>query len=832
MKKYIRFALGLLSILGVVGCSVTKNMPEDELFYVGMRRTSFNELAEKTLPQGGQNSGVITDLANAYHTVDGLVRGNYALTTEILSDKKAVRMLTPAQRDSLERIKRSADEAMSLAKAEVEGALAYAPNNSFMGSTSMRHPFPLGLWIHNRYAQSQSRFGKWMYNTFASTPIYISTVNPEVRARVAQNTLRNYGYFRGKVDYEVIPQRNPRKAKVGYTVQTGELFRLETISYLPFAKQADSLVQSTRWMSKLTYGKPFSVVDLDAERTRISTLLRNNGFYYYKPEYVTFRADTVQHPLNVQLQVTQIANVPDVAKRRYHLGKTLVSLYKYDDYKLTDTVARRDFEFRYVAHKGKAPLRFGSLRRHIQYKKGETYCHDEHGDIADELGSMGIFSQVSVKYTPADTTATCDTLNLEVQAVLDKPYDAEFETKVTSKSNGQVGPGVSFGMSKRNAFRGAETLKLEAHGSYEWQTGSNIQGKSSVVNSYEYGTSLSLDYPRLIIPAWGRKWSRRAQATTSFAMDANWLNRAGYFGMVSLGAKVGYTYQRRATVKHEFIPFRLDYDELIRTTADFDSVMKNNQALYVSMRDQFVPSMQYTFTYTSRPTARNPRSFTIEVKESGNVTSAVFAAFGRSFSERDKKLFGVPFAQYLKVTAEFRDAFKLAARSYLATRIALGAVYSYGNSTTAPYNDLFSVGGANSVRGFAIRGVGPGSYHPAHSNYSYIDQMGDLKFEANVEYRFPVVGSLFGAVFLDAGNVWLMKSDPNRPGASFNLRRFGRDLALGTGAGLRYDLSFLVLRFDVGVGLHAPYDTGKKGYYNMPKFLDSLGYHFAIGYPF
>ena len=142
------------------------------------------------------------------------------------------------------------------------------------------------------------------------------------------------------------------------------------------------------------------------------------------------------------------------------------------------------------------------------------------------------------------------------------------------------------------------------------------------------------------------------------------------------------------------------------------------------------------------------------------------------------------------------------------------------------------MGGANSIRAFGVRSIGPGSYNPRNSNYSYIDEMGNLKLEANLEYRFPIVSNLYGAAFVDAGNVWLTKPDPERPGGSINLRTFGREIALGTGLGLRYDLQFLVVRFDVGVGIHAPYDTGRRGYYNMTRFWDSLGFHLAVGYPF
>ena len=145
---------------------------------------------------------------------------------------------------------------------------------------------------------------------------------------------------------------------------------------------------------------------------------------------------------------------------------------------------------------------------------------------------------------------------------------------------------------------------------------------------------------------------------------------------------------------------------------------------------------------------------------------------------------------------------------------------------------MFTAGGANSIRAFGVRSIGPGSYNPVQSQFSYLNQIGSMKFECNLEYRFPIIGSLFGAVFVDAGNVWLLREDPDRPGGKFEWKNFGRELALGTGAGLRYDLDFLVIRFDIGVGIHAPYDTGKEGYYNMTSFGKSLGYHFAIGYPF
>jgi hypothetical protein len=308
---------------------------------------------------------------------------------------------------------------------------------------------------------------------------------------------------------------------------------------------------------------------------------------------------------------------------------------------------------------------------------------------------------------------------------------------------------------------------------------------------------------RLPLGVW-RKLNRKIQASTLFKMDVKWMNRAGYYGSASAGARIKWTFQKGENIIHEFTPVRLEYNHLLSTTQRFDSLMTENPALYESLRDKLVPSMEYAFTWTS-PKVQ---------KHQGRVS-----------------LFTKQAIQFQKYTAEYSHMLRVSPRSQLVVRGYLGFIWNYGDKT-APYADLFSAGGANSIRAFGVRGIGPGSYNPAESSYSYLDQVGNIRFECNMEYRFPIVANLFGAVFLDAGNVWLTKEDPARPGGRFQWKNFGKELALGTGAGLRYDLEFLVIRFDVGVGLHAPYDTGKTGYYNMPSFGKSLGYHFAVGYPF
>ena len=241
----------------------------------------------------------------------------------------------------------------------------------------------------------------------------------------------------------------------------------------------------------------------------------------------------------------------------------------------------------------------------------------------------------------------------------------------------------------------------------------------------------------------------------------------------------------------------------------------------------------YFVSFVGKTHHRNKTWLEVSATSSGNITSLAFAAFGEKWNKKDKNLFNNPYAQFLKLTTEIRQLYRINSKNHIATRFMAGIIKSYGNSSYAPYSEQFYIGGANSLRAFTVRTIGPGSYHPEkETRYSYLDETGTLKFEANAEYRFNMFGDLNGALFVDAGNVWLLRKDKSRPGGQLTWKDLAKSIALNTGVGVRYDLDFLVIRLDLGVALHVPYDTGKSGYYNIPKFKDGLGLHFAIGYPF
>lgn len=725
------------------------------------------------------------------------------------------------------------------ALAEVEAAISIAPNNSFFGSAKKRIPFPFGLWIYNSFKRYEKGLGKWIFKKLAAEPVLLSTVNPDTRVKVASNLLHDYGYFNGNVTYQVDSTKNPRAIKLTYHVNMGQPYYLDSIRYQGFSPRADSMIQATYKERIIKPGDHFDVTKLNEERQRLVDLFRNNGYYYYRTDFITFLADTLMHPGYVNLKILPKASVPWEALRTYYIGNTSVYLTGYNGEQPTDSMQTRNFTVHYAGDK--PGLRYGVLRKRFLYRSGEQYSQIKQNYTQEALARLGVFKFSEFRYIPRmNDSIVTDTLDVRVNATFDLPYDSELELNVTTKSTKQTGPGAIFNLSKKNFQRMGASLNLELKGSYEWQTSSTVDGESSVMNSYELGAALSLEFPRLVLP-----WVRnrvdpfRFPSHTSFKVYAEQVNRARYFKMLSFGGTVSYSFQPKRSMKHTVTPLHLAFNTLQHRTARFDSIANANPMLFHSLDDQFIPSVTYTLTYDDTYKKKKNRIWwENSVTSAGNVTSLIYAAFGQKFSQKDKKLLGTPFAQFLKFTSEFRHLYTFNEKHQLASRIMGGVIWSYGNKTIAPYSEQFYVGGANSIRAFTIRSIGPGRFHPASSSsYSYVDETGDIKLEANLEYRFRIFsnflgGNLNGAAFLDAGNVWLLRKDEARPNAEFSLNHFFDSIALGTGVGIRYDFSFLVLRLDWGIALHVPYDTGKSGYYNIPRFKDGMGLHFAIGYPF
>lgn len=717
------------------------------------------------------------------------------------------------------------NEHFSETKAEVEAALATEPNGSLFGSSYYRSPFPVSLWIWNAFSGLEGGVAKWVAKTFGQKPVLMSWVNPELRAQVAHSVLRSNGYFRSAVSSEVVPMKNPRESKIGYHVRLNELFTLDSIAYVNFPPSADSLLQKTMDDALLHQGDPFVVSKLDGERTRISNLFRNNGYYYYQSGYTSYLADTVAAPGKVRLRLQLADSLPDQVMRKWYIGKVRLELRKSFMEQLSDSVSRRYFSLHYNGRR--SPIRPGLVLRNMKLRPRQLFSYDNYVESANAISGNGLFSMVDFKFVPRTDT---DTLDLTLSCVFDKPYDFYVESNLTGKTSGWLGPGLVIGLTKRNAFRGGEKLDITLKGSYEWQTNNGTKGVKTRVNSYEYGVDASLEIPRLLVPFLKRRrfW---ASPVTLLRASSDVINRARYFKRHVVSGELSYTFQTSATVMHQLTPLSLQYNYMTSHTAEFEQLMQSSPYLQVSMKDQFIPKMRYALIFTSRAGTRHPYYWQTTVSEAANLLSLGYMVAGEQWGEKEKTMFKNPFAQFVKLETEYRKTWQVGEHAQLVAHADAGVLWAYGNSSMAPYTEQFYVGGANSIRAFTVRSIGPGSYTSTADRSSYLDQTGDIKLLLNVEYRPRLFGNLYGAVFVDAGNVWSMREDDNRPGAKFKACNVPKEMALGTGIGFRYDLDFFVIRVDWGVGIHTP-SSAKKGFYNMGKFSDSHSLHLAVGYPF
>lgn len=716
------------------------------------------------------------------------------------------------------------------AESQVTQTLKVDPNNTVLG---IHIPIPFGLWMYNWFKTDQKRgLKKWLFNKLAADPVLISGVDPVVRVKAAETLMDDNGYFNGTVRYEVIPdKKNPRKAQISYFLDFGSPYRYKSIQYMAAETPSDSIIRSIAGESKLKKGQIFNVNMLEDERTRISNYLRNHGFYYFRPDFISYVADSTGGNHEIALRIIPKTDLPKPLLKPWRIGKIDYAINDSYSKPPTDTLEYNNMG---VFYRRTVPVRPSVLYRALAFKPGDWYSQAASDATQLKLNRLNIFKFTEIGFTPADTLHTIDSLNVLINTTLELPIDAEIELNITTKSNNQTGPGLIFGITRRNVFKGGEVLNTQLSGSYEWQTGAgskNAKG-DNLINSYELGVTSSLIIPRLIAPRFMHR-DFKFPATTTFKMNANLLSRAGFFRLLSLGGSGNYDFKSSTVSSHTVTPFSLTYSYLMKKTAAFDSVMAENKALELSFDNQFIPSMGYTYTYDNAPitSLRNHTWWQTSITQAGNVLYGAMKLFG---NKQDRKtIFGSPFSQFIKLTSEVRYYYKIGERQMIASRLMGGVVKPYLNSSVAPYSEQFFIGGANSIRAFGVRSIGPGSFHPApDALYSYLDQTGNLKLEANVEYRFPLVGSLYGAVFMDAGNVWLLKGEDKRPGGKFTWSSFGKDIALGTGAGLRLDITYIVLRFDVGVPIHAPYNTGKTGYYNIKNVWKELGYHLAVGYPF
>lgn len=704
---------------------------------------------------------------------------------------------------------------------DVFNAVNVKPNNSLY-SPYIRWPFPIGLWVYNNWNDPGKGVGHWLYNKLVAEPVTIADVRPEIRVHMIDQTLDNNGYFSSHASYELVKGHNSKKARIRYKINPGPAYPLHTVELLPDTCQLNHLIDSIA--RKSTYLKPgnrYSVDSLATERVNIANSLRNRGYYFFRPEFIEYLADSIMCPGAIALRMTLASNTMPMALKPYTTGKVTTTIFRSEGGGTPDTIATsRGTVIRMN------PLRLNDdlIPSCITFREGRLFSVRDMNRTQTFLSRLGIFNAIDINAVPDSEDP--NRLNININCTFDKPLEASAELNVTSKSNSYLGPGLTLRLTNKNLFGGGEQLSVDLRGAYEWQTG---KGRSSIFNSYEAGLNTTLAFPRLIAPKFIPR-TRRELNWTRITLGTDLLNRPHYFNMAEFNTGITYDWRATRHVTTSFTPFKLTYTKLIRTTAEFDSIMNANQAIAQSFQSQFIPQLSYSYIYDRELDSKNKINWQFSVMEAGNLFWGIYEMLGNNGS---KTLFGTPFSQFIKGQTQLVYNYHIGSNHHIVSRVATGVAHAYGNSSQVPYSEQFYCGGANSVRAFTVRSIGPGSYRvPENQINGYFDQTGTFKFEFNVEYRFPLLGSLNGAVFFDSGNVWLLKNDPDRPGGKLKASSFLKDLATGTGFGLRFDIGMLVVRGDLGIAIHAPYTTTRSGYYNIPTFKDGLAFHLAIGYPF
>lgn len=703
-----------------------------------------------------------------------------------------------------------------------------------------------GLWLY--YATDAANKKKGLAKKFSREPILMDDINPEMTAIKMEGSLNNNGYFGSQVRSD-IETRN-KKSTVTYTVFINPPFRIAKVNNM-LVDSADrpNLYNALQDRSLLRLRQRFNVERFQAEQQRMEGVMENFGYYYFDDQHLIFEADTTIGKRRVSIDVKLEEEVPARAMQVYHMNQINI----IPDYDLENRNTKTDADtvqingYNYIG--GNENFRPEIITRAINLLPDSIYRRVDHEYTLSHLMGLKAFKFVNIKYEVDEEDTTSLNANIFLTPLLKKSL--RLQGQATSKSNNFIGPGLELTFTNRNFLRGAELLQFKLQGSYEVQIS---RSRSGSLHAMQLGAESSISIPRFITPVSIPYRYGKYVPQTQIRVGANLQERLQYYRLTSFNAAFGYLWRETTVKTHELFPVDVSYVKLGKTSLAFDQLLDLNPYLASTFQDQFIIGGRYSFTYntqikedieqrfTRAAVNRSDYYFNGGLDVSGNVLRAIQRLGVKD--EQQGRLFSQPFSQFIKADVDLRYYRQLNRRSKFAARFYTGVGYAYGNSQTLPYVKQFGVGGSNSVRAFPARSIGPGTYNVRTdpniaSDTYFIDQRGDIKLEGNAEYRFDIVKALKGAVFVDAGNIWLRREDPERPGSGFDFNTALQELAVGTGAGLRVDLSFFVLRFDGAFPLRKPYlPEGERWVSSEDDFgsgswwWNNLVLNIAIGYPF
>ncbi|MBS7252427.1 translocation and assembly module lipoprotein TamL [Flavobacterium branchiicola] len=709
---------------------------------------------------------------------------------------------------------------------ELEGLLRPKPNKQFLGLRPK-------LWFYNiaGVPKKQKGFRYWLRTKVGEEPVLFSKVDLDYNASLLRNFTENKGFFKTRVSADSTVRN--KRVTAEYTVVPKKQYIIKSVTFPDDSLAMSRIIGRSSRRSLLKVGKPYDLDVIKAERERIDARLKERGYYYFNPDYILAKVDSSKGDHEVKIRLVIKDDAPPKALTAYKINKIFVypnfSISKDSvKYKPEDVVQYKDFTIIDSADTFKPRV----FDRTIYFKKGDLYNRKDHNLTLNRFVNLGTFSFVKNEFKPSDSIKNALDSYYYLTLLPRKFIRVEVLGKTNSAS--YTGSEINVNWNNRNLFHGAELFTVSVFGGADFQLSGVNKGK----NIYKLGTETSLTWPRFITP-FHIEGSSEYVPRTKVSLRYEFQNRTQLYALNSFKTAFGYLWKENARKEHQLNVFDITYVSPNHVTQEYLDDIKDDPSLEKVIEKQLIFGPTYSFTYTNTMQKRKKNTFYFngELDLAGNITGLIT---GANVKKNDEvKIFDVPFSQYAKIRGDFRHYLKLGKESQLASRIIVGAGIPYGNSSVLPTAKQFVVGGTNSIRAFRARSIGPGSFVNTATTNDYLpDQSGDLKLEFSTEYRAKLFSIVRGAAFIDAGNIWLVNPDPDKAGAEFS-KNFMKEIAVGAGVGLRFDVSFFILRTDLAFPLRKPYlPDGERwvikdiDFGSGPWRKENLILNIAIGYPF
>lgn len=713
-------------------------------------------------------------------------------------------------------------------QSDLESLVRPKPNSKILGTR-------FGLWAYYKGQKEKPGFiNRFLNKKFGEQPVYLSQVSPEQTASILINRLENKGYFFSTEEFEVTQQ--DKFASLAYRLDISAPYILETYQLLGDTIPVMQEIAKSFEDRLMVKGAKLDLDQLKKERERIDHDLKAKGYYNFNPDLLIFEADTNQYKdRKFDLYLRLKTNTPEIAIHPYTIQKVEV----FPNYSLNqemedlDTTTVRGIDIIQRPEVFRPDL----LERYVLLKKGSKFNPQVSRLTSNRLSNIGNFRYVNIAFDQLDSMRSEDGTYPLNATILLSPLNkraVRAEIQGVTKSNSFVGPALILNYQNRNIFRAGEVLNITGKFGYEQQIQS---GDREALRSIEFGLQGSLVFPRVLFPVPVMNRFQYSIPKTRISLGYEYQNRTALYRLSSYNASFGYFWNVNRYVYHEFNPVSLSIVNLANTSPEFEEILTANPFLRRSFEQQFISGMNYTFNYNQLVDEHRKNAIFLgaTVDLAGNLFRGAKTLFN---SENPGSIFGLEFAQYLKGDIDLRYYHKFNKENVLVSRIFAGAGVPLGNSLSLPFVKQYFAGGPRSVRAFRIRSLGPGSFIPQSIGAGgFFDQAGDIRLEGNLEYRFPFNKYLKGAIFADAGNVWLFNENEALPGGRFT-GKWAEELGVGAGFGLRVDIQIFVLRFDLATPVRRPWLEKSERWVEEIRFnsrewrRENLILNFAIGYPF